>query len=57
MGRIEVLRARHELGLTQQDLANLAGVHKNTLALFEAGHRTPKPETLERIVSALVEAK
>lgn len=41
--------ARAMLEMKQQDLADLAGVTRRTLALFEAGTRAPRQRTLERI--------
>lgn len=44
---------RRERGLTQKQLAELAGMSERGLQLVEAGDRIPRPETLERICDAL----
>jgi DNA-binding XRE family transcriptional regulator len=33
--------ARREAGLTQQDLADRAGIHRVTVAVYEAGRKEP----------------
>lgn len=44
--------AREDAGLTQAELARLAGVTQPNLASMEAGRRRPSPEMLERILRA-----
>ena len=51
MNRIKELREKK--GLTQQQLANLAGVTQPYLHDLEKGHRGAKPETWARIARAL----
>jgi len=45
--------ARAILGVTQQQLADAAGVNKRTLMDFESGNRTPVNSTLTVIRNAL----
>jgi transcriptional regulator with XRE-family HTH domain len=44
---------RHALGLTQRDLADLAGVSLTTLQALEAGRRAARVDSLHRILRAL----
>lgn len=46
-------RRRAELGLTQIELATLAGVTQNYLSLVESGHRQPSLETLAGLAAGL----
>ena len=46
-GRIREERKR--LGLTQQELADLVGVDRNSQINYERGHRSPPAEYLERL--------
>ena len=48
-----ISRARKEKGLTQADLAKMVGVSQAAVAKWESGESSPKPETLEKIKSAL----
>ena len=41
------------LGMRQEELADLAGASRRTVALFEAGTRTPRAATMERLRLAL----
>lgn len=45
--------ARHESGLTQQQLAERAGISRAWLARVESGHRKAEIEYLMRTVAAL----
>lgn len=45
--------ARGLLGMTQNELAELAGVSPKTIYNFEAGEHEPSEDTLLRIVEAL----
>jgi transcriptional regulator with XRE-family HTH domain len=48
------LRAkREELGLSQEKLAELAGVDRTYVSILERGLKSPTLETLERICAAL----
>ena len=44
---------REELGLTQADLAKLAGMHQPDLCDLEKGRHAPTLETLERLAIPL----
>ncbi len=44
---------RQKLKMSQQELANLAGVPKSTIGRIEAGITSPKVETLLKISKAL----
>ena len=48
------IRARREgRGLTQAELARMAGISQGHLANLEAGRRTPRLAVLERLARAL----
>lgn len=49
----EIKRIRDERGLTQQALADLAGINKVTLNHIEQGKGNPSVSTLEKIAGAL----
>lgn len=40
---------RSEKGLTQRELANLIKLSPSTIAMYEAGQRTPDPEILQKL--------
>jgi len=44
---------RGELGLTQEDLADEAGLHRTYISLLEVGKRNPSILTLRKIALAL----
>lgn len=48
-----VAARRHTLGLTQRDLADLAGVSLTTLQALEAGRRAARVDSLHHILRAL----
>ncbi|MSU58362.1 MAG: XRE family transcriptional regulator [Pedosphaera sp.] len=49
-----VLRAKREkLGISQEDLAERAGVDRSYVSILERGLKSPTLETLERICVAL----
>lgn len=48
-----ILKRRQELGLRQQELADLAEVGINTLVAIERGVGNPSLKTLERIADVL----
>lgn len=48
-----ILKRRQELGLRQQELADLAEVGINTLVAIERGAGNPSLKTLERIADVL----
>ena len=43
-------RARHDAGLSQQQLAQLAGTSRPTLSAYENGRKSPTLATLERLI-------
>ncbi len=49
----QVADRRHELGLSQADLASLVGTTQSAIARLEAGGRPPRIDTLLRIAGAL----
>lgn len=51
-----ILAAREALGITQADLASLAGVNAGYLSLVESGQRTPSPRWLRDVHAALAAA-
>lgn len=48
-----ILNRRNELGIRQQELADLAGVGINTLVAIERGKGNPSVKTLMRIADVL----
>lgn len=48
-----IARLRIERGLTQAQLAELVGVHKNIVYAWEAGNFKPRGENLLKIADAL----
>lgn len=57
MGRYEPMtelkRRRKELGLTQAELAEKAGIAQNTISGYEAGERFPSRDNLGKLAEAL----
>lgn len=51
--KLNLKRIRLMSGMTQKELAKIAGVNQNSLTKYEAGTRTPRPETAKRIADAL----
>ncbi len=45
--------ARNKLGLTQQELAEKAGIHPNTYAKIERDEQEPSFDTVKRLASVL----
>lgn len=45
--------ARLDLELTQEQLADLSGVHATEVSRIEAGKRDPRVSTVERLANAL----
>lgn len=50
---MQIKRARKEQGLTQQQLADIIGSSKATIARIEMGRANPKADTLSNISQAL----
>ncbi len=49
----DIIRERRKLGLTQVQLAKLAGIRQETLSRLESGKHKPNVRTVERIEAAL----
>ncbi|MGO4856291.1 helix-turn-helix domain-containing protein [Arthrobacter sp. 2MCAF14] len=49
----DLRRLRTLTGVSQAELARLAGVSRSTLSAFELGQRTPSPAIAERVLSEL----
>ncbi len=49
----EIIRRRGELGLSQQALADLAGVRQETLSRIETGKHTASVPTIRKVDAAL----
>ncbi len=50
---LNLQNARHNKGLSQEDLAHAAGVHQTYLSGVERGRRNPSLLILERLAKAL----
>ena len=48
-----VRRSRKRLGLSQEELAERCGLHRNAIGLIERGERSPNIETLIAIAKGL----
>lgn len=55
MGKLGVnLRnARHDLGMSQEQVAYLSGVHATEVSRIEGGKRDPRVSTVERLAKAV----
>jgi DNA-binding XRE family transcriptional regulator len=49
----DLIRARKGVGLSQQRLANLAGIRQETISRLESGKHTASPGTVDRIMSVI----
>ena len=49
----ELIKVRHELGMTQQDVADLAGVPRAAISRIERKQHSPSIETMLRYANAL----
>ncbi len=49
----QIKRLRLQVGLSQLDLAEKAGVHANTLARLERGEHRASTDTIEKLAKAL----
>jgi transcriptional regulator with XRE-family HTH domain len=52
LGQI-VREARRKLGLSQEELADKCGLHRNAVGLIERGERTPNIDTLIALACGL----
>jgi len=49
----ELIRfAREDIGMSQSDLARVAGVQQPTISAYESGRKLPRVESLERLLTA-----
>ena len=48
----EMIKARNETGITQQQLSKLTGINQSNLSRIENGNGNPSLSTLQRIASA-----
>ncbi len=48
-----IKKAREQSGLTQEQVADKAGIHTNYFARLERGEQTPSFEVLEAVAKAL----
>lgn len=53
----DIIKERTALGLTQQELASLAGIRQETLCRLETGKQAPNIRTVDKIDQALQRAK
>ena len=49
----QITAARDLLGITQAELAEMAGLNKDTVFMFESGKANPHARSLEKMVSEL----
>jgi len=52
----DMIRDRKAAGLTQQQLADLAGVRQETISRVESGKHKPNVKTIDRLEKALAKA-
>jgi transcriptional regulator with XRE-family HTH domain len=48
-----VKKVREDQDMTQEELANKAGLHRTQISLIERGERAPRLDTIERLAKAL----
>jgi transcriptional regulator with XRE-family HTH domain len=48
-----ILRLREDLGLSQGEVGNLAGLHSTAIGMFERGERSPGAYALVKVAGAL----
>lgn len=49
----KVAKIRIKQGLSQEDLADITGLHRTQISLIERGKRSPRLDTIIRIAKAL----
>ena len=49
----DLIRNRKSIGLTQQRLADLAGIRQETLSRIENGKHTANPQTIDKIMRVI----
>lgn len=49
----DLIRNRKSVGLTQQRLADLAGIRQETLSRIENGKHTANPQTIDKIMRVI----
>lgn len=49
----ELRRARHDAGLTQEELAHKASLHRTYISMLERDRKSPTVEVLIRVAKAL----
>ena len=50
---LRVKNIREEKSISQEELADMAGLHRTQISLIERGMRTPRLETIEKLADAL----
>lgn len=50
---LNVARHRQAQGLSQEEVADRAGLHRTEISLLELGKRTPRIDTIVRVMGAL----
>jgi len=54
MNVAETLKAsRKMLRITQKQLSEISGVSRNTIGMYEAGHRSPSVEIMDILLNAM----
>jgi DNA-binding XRE family transcriptional regulator len=49
----DLIRGRKKAGLSQQELADLAGVRQETISRIETGKHTASPKTVDKIMNVI----
>ena len=48
-----VRKVREKVGISQEELAHRADLHRTQISLIERGQRTPRLDTIEQLAKAL----